>query len=314
LPKTRHAAGDTLFNRNLAEPILMKKILITGATGDTGGYAIDALLAQGQTNVRAFVRSDDARAQDLRARGVEIAVGDLLDLNAVRAALEEVAAAYFVFPIAPGGIQATAYFAQTAREAGVEAIVNMSQISARREALSHAALDHWTAERVFDWSGIAATHLRPTFFAEWLTYPFQLTSIKQGVLRSPFDKGRHAPIAAEDQGRVIAAILRDPSPHAGKVYPLFGPVELTQHEVAAALSKTLGREIRYEPMSLAAFRDEVERLLHRPYLSQHLYEVAKDHANGIFAGTNDIVRSLTNRQGTTVEEFVGANRAQFAAD
>jgi NAD(P)H dehydrogenase (quinone) len=63
-------------------------------------------------------------------------------------------------PIAPGIIGAAAYFAQAAKETGVTAIVNMSQISARRESKSH----HWVSERVFDWSGVATTHLRPTLF------------------------------------------------------------------------------------------------------------------------------------------------------
>src|SRR5258707_7373423 len=34
----------------------------------------------------------------------------------------------------------------------------------------------------------------------------------------PFGDARYAPIAAEDQGRVIAAILNDPAEHAGKIY------------------------------------------------------------------------------------------------
>jgi uncharacterized protein YbjT (DUF2867 family) len=46
----------------------------------------------------------------------------------------------------------------------------MSQISARRIAKSHAGQNHWIAERVMDRSGIPVTHLRPTFFAEWLMY------------------------------------------------------------------------------------------------------------------------------------------------
>jgi NAD(P)H dehydrogenase (quinone) len=46
----------------------------------------------------------------------------------------------------------------------------MSQISARRIAKSHAAQNHWIAERLLDRSGIPVTHLRPTFFAEWLMY------------------------------------------------------------------------------------------------------------------------------------------------
>jgi NAD(P)H dehydrogenase (quinone) len=99
---------------------------------------------------------------------VGVVASDYLDLDAMRAALEGVRRAYFVFPIRPGMIHATAYFAQAAREAGVEAVVHMSQISAREDARSHAARDHWVAERVFDLSGIAVTHLRPPFFAEWL--------------------------------------------------------------------------------------------------------------------------------------------------
>jgi hypothetical protein len=55
--------------------------------------------------------------------------------------MEGVSAAYFVYPLIPGLIDATAYFAQAAREAGPRSIVNMSQISARRESKSHEARD-----------------------------------------------------------------------------------------------------------------------------------------------------------------------------
>ena len=136
------------------------RVLVTGAAGFTGGAAVDTALKLG-LSVRAFVHADDARAAALRARGVEIAVGDLSDIDSVRGALEEVRAAYFVYPIRPGIIDATAYFAQAAKEAGVGAIVNMSQISARRDSKSHAAQDHWVAERVFDWSGVPDDALAP---------------------------------------------------------------------------------------------------------------------------------------------------------
>ncbi|UCI17899.1 NmrA family NAD(P)-binding protein [Mesorhizobium sp. B2-1-8] len=290
---------------------MTNKILVTGAAGHTGGYTIEALLAKRHNDIRALVRLDDDRAKALRERGVEIVVGNLLDLDAVRAALKDVDAAYFVYPIEPGLIQATAYFAQAAKEASVKAIVNMSQKSARSDATSHAAQDHWIGERVFDWSGIPTTHLRPTFFTDWLLYPYQMASIRQGKLRTPFGIDKHAPIAAEDQGRVIAAILLDPEGHAGQTYPLYGPVELTQSEVAGVLSKVLGRTIEFEPVSLEQFRLDVEQQLKRPFLAQHLYEVARDHGNGVFAGTNDIVRSITGSEAMSVEDFVQANRVEF---
>ena len=65
--------------------------------------------------------------------------------------------------------------------------------------------------------------------------------IRQGVMYAPFTTGRHAPIAGEDQGRVIVGILENPEPHRGKVYPLYCPVEMTHDEIAQIVGRVLGR-------------------------------------------------------------------------
>src|ERR1700744_5067201 len=118
------------------------KLLITGATGDTGGDAIDELLKT-SVSIRALVHQEDERADLLRQKGIEVVVGDLLNLDDVTAALEGITNAYFVFPIQiPGILTATSYFIQAGKESGVQSIVSMSQISARRQAKSHAAQDH----------------------------------------------------------------------------------------------------------------------------------------------------------------------------
>ena len=103
------------------------KFLITGATGATGGDAARQLLEK-----------------------------HFLDFDSVRAALNGVQRAYFCYPISPGLVQATAQFAQAAKEVGVEVIVNMSMKSARSDATSKAARQHWLSERVFDWSDVPA--------------------------------------------------------------------------------------------------------------------------------------------------------------
>ena len=56
------------------------EILVSGATGRTGGFAIDELLKMGK-RVRAYVRTDDDRAAALRQRGVDVAVGDFTDID-----------------------------------------------------------------------------------------------------------------------------------------------------------------------------------------------------------------------------------------
>src|SRR6266851_3646068 len=224
-----------------------RTFLVTGATGDTGGATVEQMLARGH-HVRALAHRQDERAKRLQGLGAEVVFGDFLNLHDVRAALRGVAGAYFCYPIRPGIIQATAFFAQAAKEAGVACVVNMSQISARKDAKSHAAQDHWLAERVFDWSGLTVVHLRPTYFAEWLLYLAPM--IRAGLLHVPFGTGRHAPIAAEDQARVIAGILENPTAHRQHVYPLFGPVEFTYAEIAQVLSRVLKKDVQYKQVSI----------------------------------------------------------------
>jgi len=285
--------------------------LVAGATGHTGGSAVHELLARGLP-VRALVHREDERAHALRAAGAEIVAADLLDLNAVRAALEGVAGAYFIYPLRPGLLDATAIFVQAAQEADTPVVVNMSQISARRDATSNAARNHWLAERVFDWSGVPVVHIRPTYFAEWLLYPHVRAGIRdEGVIKLPFGAGRHAPIAAADQGRTIAALLADPAPHIGRTYTLNGPGELDEHGIAAAVGEVLGRTVRYEAITLDEYRIRLAETGLWPYLIQHLVEVAIDCGNGVFEGTDQVIEALTGKAPMTVQEFIREHAAAF---
>ena len=312
--------------------MIQGKVLVTGATGDTGRATVDELLARSH-QVRALAHGQDERSKKLQDRGVEVVYGDLLDFGQVKAALDGVQRAYFVYPIRPGILQATAYFAQAAKEAGVDGIVNMSQISAREDAKSHAATDHWLAERVFDWSGVTVAHIRPTYFAEWLLYLAPM--IKAGLLHVPFGTGKHAPIAAEDQSRVIVGILENPASHRGKIYPLYGPVEFTYKEIAQVLSRVLGKDVQYKQVSIDTMLQLMASGGQKPpaghnartlygefestaeprgdsFAMQHLREVAIDHQNGIFAGTNDLVEKIGGRQPTTLEKFITKHRQALA--
>ncbi len=290
---------------------MKNQVLVTGATGNTGGYAIKYLLAQ-KVPVRALVHQIDKRSDALAAMGVEVVVGDLSDLESVTSAMKDISSAFFVYPIAPGLIEATAYFAQAALENGVGHIVNLSQFGANRHVKSHAAENHWIAERVFERSGVPVTQLRPTLFAEWFQY--QASNIKsKSQFYLHFGDARFAPIATEDIGRVIAAILADPAPHAGKSYDLFGPKILNMTEVAAIFSEALGRKITYVPIDTETFAAKVKTSKNAdPYLIQHLSSLGQDLKDGRPAGMNDLVETLTGQQPMEMLEFINRNKIAFA--
>jgi NAD(P)H dehydrogenase (quinone) len=138
-------------------------------------------------------------------------------------------------------------------------------------------------------------------------------STNRVLVTVPFENARHAPIAAEDQGRVIAHILADPGPHAWQTYKLFGPVEMDYHSIAAAVSEALGTSITYAPISIEEFRHKLEERHHYPpFFVQHLAEVAQDCRDGLFAGTNDVIERITGEPPMTVQTFLSRHREAFA--
>jgi NAD(P)H dehydrogenase (quinone) len=281
---------------------MSKKVLITGATGDTGRAAVRESIALG-LSVRAMVHRKDDRSAALEALGAEVVVGDLLEINTVRDAMTGVDAAYLVWPVQPGLINATVNFAQAAKETGVKTVINLSQRSANRESTSDSCRDTFIAEEILNWSGLPVIHLRPTYFLEWLLYPWQLPYLKQGILRMPVGKGRHSPIAADDQGRAIAALLKNPEGHIGTTIPLSGPVEMDHEQMAAELSEALGRKIVFQDLPIDEYCSSIEAMGVPPYIVQHLGGAMVDYQNGRMSGADDNVEKLTGRRSMTVGEF-----------
>jgi NAD(P)H dehydrogenase (quinone) len=291
--------------------------LITGAAGAhgaTGNHAARQLLASG-LRVRAFVRRNDGRAEELRALGAEIVVGDLHNFEVVRAALDGVARAYFTYPLAEGLVEATAVFAVAGKDAGLQSMVNMSQITAQPNHPSPAARRHWLAEQLLDRSGIAVTHLRPPYFLENLITMAGRTIADEGKIYLPYGRGRHAPISGEDLARVAVAILTDPEPHRARTYVPTGPVSLSIAEMATVIGRVLDRPVEYVDIPVEKWQQILSSLDGFPaYLIEHLSRVAEAHQQGEFDALTDVVETIGGEVPTSLEEFVRENATAFGGE
>ena len=285
-----------------------KLFLVMGATGDTGRPTVKLLTENGH-RVRAMARKQDERSERLKDMGAEVVYGDLLNLDDLRAATEGVHLAYYVYPLADGLVESTVLFVQAAKENGLEHIANMSHKQSRPHARSKATLNHWLSEQVFGWSGLGVTHLRVTFFAEWLLYIAPL--IRQGRYVVPFDPGsRFAPMPASDIARVVVGILENPSEHAGKAYQLHGPVEHSHEELAAIVGRVLGKEIRFEQVDVSTFLQQLG-LENNTAFRSHFTSVRVDQQEGLLEGTDEIGSAILGRPLMTIEEFIEENRKAF---
>jgi len=109
-------------------------ILVTGAAGGTQGSTgrlITTLLLEQGIPVRALVHRLDSRSAELRQRGAEVVECDLLNPASVLAAMQNVKRAYFTYPVTDGLLEAATIFAEAARDAALELVVNNSQYQGR---------------------------------------------------------------------------------------------------------------------------------------------------------------------------------------
>jgi uncharacterized protein YbjT (DUF2867 family) len=294
-------------------------ILVTGAAGRVGsiGPTVTELLIRDGLKVRAMVRREDERAEALRALGAEVVIGDLTSLEDVHRAVAGCRRIYFAMSVAANYLEATTNVAAVARHHGVDAFVNMSQMtvsqmSATMTSPSPQHKQHWLAEQVLEWSGLPVVQIRATAFMDVFFRRFAVQGVREsGELRLPFGMGKTSPIAAHDVARVVAAVMLDPAPHIGRVYELTGPRSEDMHGVAAQYSRALGREIRYVDVPPEPWEAHVHATAASPHLAAHLCAMAALHrANRYDRLTNEVER-LTGAPSMSIEEFVRRNAQLF---
>jgi uncharacterized protein YbjT (DUF2867 family) len=240
-----------------------------------------------------------------------------LDLKAVHRAIGGCDRVYFGMSIADTYVEAASNMAAVAKHHGVEAFVNISQMTVAEMSIHETTASpqqkqHWLAEQIFSWAALPVIEVRPTVFLDgfFLRLVAQTVSA-QNKLMLPFGRGKTSAVAAYDTARVIAELLVDPSPHIGKIYHLTGPVSQDLVGVAREFSEALGRPIEYVDVPLEPWKERLASSGMPPHLVAHLVTMAKLHQAGRYDRFSDDVRQLTGEPPMSVRQFVQKNTAVF---
>jgi uncharacterized protein YbjT (DUF2867 family) len=282
-------------------------VLVTGATGNVGRAVVTALQHAG-IPVRAATRSP-ARLPD--GLGVEVVRLDFDDPATFDDALSGAAGLFLIRPPATVRVARTVNaFLDAAAAAGIGHVV----FSSVADADANRLIPHHRIERHLRDSPVAWTILRPGFFAQNLGDAYRHDIACDDRL---YVTAGDAPVAfldVRDVGDVVAAIMRDPSRHRGRAYPLTGPYSVTFAELAARLSRQLGRAIRYEPATAVGY---VRHLRSRSLPAVQVAVQLVLHLRlrrGDAATVDPTLRALLGHPGRTIEDYIADHEHHWRTD
>jgi uncharacterized protein YbjT (DUF2867 family) len=287
-------------------------ILVTGATGNVGGALVGRLSVTG-VPARALVRSP-SRGDDLRGFDCELAVGSYEDAASLREALAGVDRVFLVSPAGPQmaeqelavvrAVQADAPSAHVVKLAA--AGVDASGESPVRFLRLHQQVVAGLAD-----SGLAHTVLAPSSFMQNLL--MQAGSVQeQGVLRASVGDAPLSWVDVRDVAAVAAHVLTSDG-HEGATYTVTGPEALSYPQVAATMTRVLGRVVRAEDVPPEQTRAAMVGAGAPEWLADGLLELDGVIRSGAAGDVTEEVRKATGRPARSVEDFLGEHRAAFAA-
>jgi uncharacterized protein YbjT (DUF2867 family) len=255
-----------------------KVIAVVGATGSQGGGLVRAILndRSGAFSVRALTRDvNSENAKALERLGAQLVGADIDDPDSLKRAFAGAYGAYCVTffweHFSPEKeLSSAESMARAANSAGVRHVIWSTLEDTRKwvplsdtgmpTLLGKYKVPHFDAkgeaDRFFVELGVPTTFLLTSFYWDnFINFGMGPKRTPDGryTITFPMGNARLAGIAAEDIGRCAYGIFKKTPEYIGKTVGIAGD-HLTGAQIAEAMTKILGREIRYSDISPEAYR------------------------------------------------------------
>lgn len=280
-------------------------ILVTGATGNIGSATVTALLTAGR-HPRVFVR-DPAKVPSTWA-GLDVVDGDFADPRALDHAMTGIDRVLVLAPDGPGKVEHETAIIDAAARAHVAHVVKISAMRAATGSPLPCFDWHGQIEDHLMRSGLHHTNLRPAFFME------NMLMVAPGVaaagqIAAPTAGRATAMVASRDVAACAAAALASRR-ELREVYELTGPSAVTFDEVAAAIGRAIGREVRSVDLTPEEAQPRFEA--GKPeWLAAHLSGVFRLIRDGGFARVTHDAFDLLGHHPQSIDDFAAEHVAAF---
>ena len=277
-------------------------ILLTAANGRTGRAVLKELARTG-ADVKVFLR-DQSQWPDLKNLGAaSYAIGDMENAATINAAMASCDAIIHIGPpMHPKEVEITRRFIRAAAKRDLSRFVYYSVMHPLRRAVRHHQLKLDAEEELIE-SGLPYTIVQPIRYMQHLAMIWNQV-LETGVHAMPFNIDVKFNVAdLRDLAEATATVATSPG-HTYATYELAGPEALSQRDMAAAISRVIGRKISAAAVSLeqleakarkaGASDDRVAQML---IMNGHYDQFG-------FRGNPNILRWILGRKPNTFENYV----------
>ena len=279
-------------------------ILVIGGRSKIGAALIDGLLERGQ-QVRALVRAGEPA--DSLAAAVETVTGDLADEGSLVTAMEGIGKVFLLSSPHRNAVSWHRNAIDAARRTEVQLLVRSSIIGADRQSPAEFVNAHTACDRYLEDSGLAYVIVRPNLFLQNVPESTIPSIDASGTFYVDAGEARISMVDTRDVAAVAAVALTEPG-HTGAHYDVTGPEALSYADVAAKLTRALGRQITYVDAPDQAVREGLLGAGLNAWFANALVGLYQDYrrsgTDGYAAQVTGTVERLTRRPARSLDDLL----------
>ncbi|MBB6453230.1 uncharacterized protein YbjT (DUF2867 family) [Salirhabdus euzebyi] len=286
----------------------MKKVLVTGATGNVGKYVVDELLKKGERVIAAGPSFKNPA--DTFSNKVETVYFDFKKPETFQGVLNDVDRVFLMRPPHLGKPEDLYPFIDEMKLSKIKLVSFLSLMGVEKNTIP----PHHKIEKYIEDSELPYAHVRPGFFMQNVSGVQSKEIREKSQVFVPAGNSKTSFIDAADIGLAVATLLHDPESYQNTAHTITGSEALDYYQVAQILSEETGKNIKYAKPSYWKYRRYYikKRRLDKKYVNVTVALYFMTRMGTAKEVTNDFIR-LTGRKPRTFKEFVKENRSSFTS-
>jgi uncharacterized protein YbjT (DUF2867 family) len=288
----------------------MKRVLVTGATGNVGQSVIRHLLEyESETHIVAGVRDiKSAKKRFLNHPDIKWCIFNFEDQSTFNGVFEDIDILFLLRP--PHLSDVDSYFRpmlKSARRQGVHKIVFLSVQGVEASTI----IPHNKIERLIKELDFEFIFVRPSYFMQNLTTVLREDIVEKKLIALPSGNALFNWVDVENVGEACSVLIRDFEEHKNDAFDITGTQNLNFHAIALQLTKVLGFQNTYQKINPIHFF--LKKRQHGLSLGYAMV-ITLLHVAPRFQGEAPIspaLRILTGKEPCTLEEFLNREKVLF---